>query len=189
MSANFSAKIKAALAEDGFLLRIEGWGTMRESPVFHAAALSCLRQQGGTLLIDLSECQYLDSTFLGCLVDLHKRFGRSASSCLLVVADQAQRQRLLAPLQLHRVLPLVDSAPEPLGEWVTLCCETLEQRELAQHVLQCHRRLVEMGGDSGAVFGPIVERLARELNQQQHGMDPQTSADGCPRPNEESVVS
>lgn len=167
MSATFSARIKTALTEDGFLVRVEGWGTMRESPVFHEAAVSCLGRQAGTLVIDLSECQYLDSTFLGCLVDLHKRFGRTAPGCLLVVADQAQQQRLLAPLQLHRVLPLADSAPAPISEWVTLCSEALAQRDLAQHILQCHGRLVELGGDNAAVFGPIVQRLARELNEQQ----------------------
>ena len=35
--------------------------------------------------------------------------------------------------------------------------------DLAQHVVECHRRLAEMGGANRVVFGPIAEQLAAEL--------------------------
>jgi anti-anti-sigma regulatory factor len=146
---------------------MEGWGTLRESPLLHGLAVECLNNEPSELVVDLSCCEYLDSTFLGCLVDLHKRFAHGPSPRFLVAGGPEQRQRLLAPLQLHRVLNVIDEVPATTGEWLTVCAARdtgdLTPQQLGRHVLECHRRLEELGGANAAIFGPIIERLARDL--------------------------
>jgi anti-anti-sigma regulatory factor len=154
----------------GYLARVEGRGTMRESPLLQGFATECLERGPASIVVDLSGCIYLDSTFLGCLVGLHQRFGRHNPPRFVVAAATEQRQRLLAPLRLHKVLKLIDEAPAGLGTWLTLCPQGSSPAEcgreaLGRHVLDCHRHLVDLGGTNEEVFGPIVEQLARELQE------------------------
>ena len=59
--------------EAGYAIRIEGRGTMRESPALQRVVRTVLDGEACAVTIDLAVCDYLDSTFLGCLVDLHRR--------------------------------------------------------------------------------------------------------------------
>jgi anti-anti-sigma regulatory factor len=167
MPCNDASAIRVAHTTAGFLVRVEGWGTMRESPTLQGFASECLEREASLLVVDLSPCDHLDSTFLGCLVGLHRRFGGGDPPRFVVAASPPQRQRLLAPLQLHRVLTLIDEAPQA-GQWLTLypfdeSSARNDLRQAGQHILECHRRLAELGGVNEAVFGPIVEQLASEL--------------------------
>ncbi len=171
-----ASAIRVAHTTIGFLARVEGWGTMRESPLLQEFAWECLEGNARPLVVDLSVCGYLDSTFLGCLVGLHQHFGRDRPPRFVVAAGAEQRQRLLAPLQLHRVLNLIDEAPHCPGNWVTLCASdsratdsrALERDPKRQgpHLLECHRRLAELGGANEVAFGPIVAQLADDLQKE-----------------------
>jgi anti-anti-sigma regulatory factor len=170
MSPKGTSAIRVAHTTAGFLARVEGWGTMRESPLLQEFAWECLQGNASPLVVDLSACGYLDSTFLGCLVGLHQHFGCDHPPRFVVAASPEQRQRLLAPLQLHRVLKLIDDAPQQVGDWLTLCATgpsslQSDPRQLGRHMLECHRRLAELGGANEAVFGPIVEQLACDLQK------------------------
>jgi anti-anti-sigma regulatory factor len=175
MSHNGTSAIHVAQGSAGFLVRVEGWGTMRESPLLQEFAWECLDGNASPLVVDLSACEYLDSTFLGCLVGLHRHFGRGSSPRFVVAAGPQQRQRLLAPLQLHRVLKLIDEAPQPSGDWLALCTgrgpPASDPKQLGQHLLECHRRLAELGGTNEVVFSPIVEQLARDLREDERRGD------------------
>ena len=95
---------------------------------------------------------------------LHQRFGRAIPPRFFVAANAAQRQRLLAPLQLHRVFKLMDDAPPEPDHWLTLgesepARPSGAREQLGRHVLECHRHLADLGGANEDVFGPIIEQL------------------------------
>ena len=147
----------------GYGIRIEGRGTMRESPTVHAFAVHVLDSEPGTLAIVLGACEYLDSTFLGCLVDLHKRFGSTEPPRFLVGAGPETRKRLLAPNCLDSLFHYIEDDPEAVGESLVLPTVTLAREDLGRHVLECHRRLVELGGPNQAALRGVVDQLEREL--------------------------
>ena len=55
---------------DGTVVCLVGRGTMCESPAFRDVAERLLDR--GDVVFDASRCDYLDSTFLGCLIGLKK---------------------------------------------------------------------------------------------------------------------
>ena len=64
----------------GYCVRVAGRGTMRESPALRAFALQVLDEPGSpTLDVDLTACEYLDSTFLGGLLGLFRRFEQAGT--------------------------------------------------------------------------------------------------------------
>ncbi len=163
-------EIKACRTDGGYLIRVEGRGTMRESPAVREFAAQCLDQQRELILsVDLFECEYLDSTFLGCLVGLHRRCQSDPPVQFRVCADPATRRRLLGATRLDLLFKCIEACPEPAGPWVELAAPELEQRDFGLHVLECHKRLAELECPSAPAFKAVVDQLSRELGQAPNG--------------------
>jgi anti-anti-sigma regulatory factor len=148
--------------DSGCLLRVEGRGTLRESPAVRDFAC-CAIENGADVFIDLSACDYLDSTFLGCLVILHER-GTNSDGSFAVVADEDARRKLLHKVRLDRVLTFVSERPPCLGPPVPLKVSALERTDFCRHLLETHRKLAELGGPAADTFRGIAQQLAKELD-------------------------
>jgi anti-anti-sigma regulatory factor len=150
----------------GYSVRVVGRGTMRESPAVQAFALQVLDEPGRPALdIDLTDCEYLDSTFLGSLLGLYRRFAQAGTAERFAVAGPAEvLHRLLGPIRLDAILPLRAERPERLGEELCIPPQVLDSEACSRHILESHRRLAELGGANEAVFGPIADQMARELD-------------------------
>jgi hypothetical protein len=129
----------------------------------HALAREVLDNEPGTLIFDLDACEYLDSTYLGALVDLHRRYAMANPARFVVAARTEARQKLFGPNCLEALFHYVDVAPEPLGEELELTTQALAREDLGRHVLECHRRLAELGGPNQAAMQGVVDRLEHEL--------------------------
>jgi anti-anti-sigma regulatory factor len=157
------SKLQVGRTANGFVLRVQGRGTMRESRVAHEFAMRCLPDAGSQMTIDLSACDYLDSTFQGCLLDLQKRFGRGAASRFAVANPSDKCRKLLGAAHVDRFLNLTTNAPQAVGEELPIPPETLDSHDMAKHVMECHRLLAELGGPQQAAFAKIADHMAREL--------------------------
>jgi anti-anti-sigma regulatory factor len=155
--------VKVGRTRTGYRLRVEGQGTMRESPAVHQFAVRALEDETPALAVDLSACEYLDSTFLGCLVGLHKRYGRGKPPRLLIAASPEVCRRLLTPSHLDSLLNTSGECPEVIGEDLTIPPLALGGTDLGWHIMECHRRLAEVGGPDQDVFEAIADQLAEEL--------------------------
>src|SRR4051812_10134118 len=95
--------IKVGRTCTGYRLRVEGRGTLRESPAVAEFAGRAFEDGASTLVVDLLACDYLDSTFLGCLVNLHRRHGRCEPPRLLIAASPAVGRRAFAANHLESI--------------------------------------------------------------------------------------
>ena len=145
----------------GYVIRLVGRGTMRESPTVRDFVCGAI-EDGAEIVFDLSACEYLDSTFLGCLVLLHKR-GMSRDGSFSVHADESVRQRLLGNVRLLDVLVFTDALPEWFGAPVSLQVTKLDRTEFCRHLLETHRKLAELGGPAADTFRRIADQLADEF--------------------------
>ncbi len=168
-----ATQVEAFRTDTGCLIRVVGRGSMRESRVCHDYARRCLEAaedrpvgEGPFFTIDLSECERLDSTFLGCLVDLHKRFNRGGDVRFTVVAPLEVARELLSVSRLDRLLPVRSEAPPTRGEGTSLVDHLpANAQQLGRHVMECHRRLAEQGGPTSEVFARIADQLEKELEE------------------------
>jgi anti-anti-sigma regulatory factor len=136
---------------------------MRESRPAAEFATRSLDAPGTTLVVDVSACDHLDSTFLGCLVELQRRVVKQDRTRVGVYAPPDKAQKLFAPTRLDVVLRIVHEPPQVVGEMVTLPAGDPASPDLMQHVMECHRRLAELGGPQQAAFAAIADNLEREL--------------------------
>jgi ABC-type transporter Mla MlaB component len=119
-----------------------------------------------TLGFDLSACEYLDSTFLGCLVCLHRGCTKRGLR-LMIHADAETQQRLLGATHLETVLHCVATQPQPTSDWVELTTVSLDRQQFGWHVMECHRVLAELDCPQAAAFRAVADNLTQELNVDQ----------------------
>jgi anti-anti-sigma factor len=149
----------------GYLIRVEGHGTMRESHAIQRFAAGALTDDTMTLSIDLNNAQFLDSTFLGCLVRLHKQFGQRQPGSFRIFATSEKVKTLLMPSRLHTVFTITDEADEVLGGCVAITSGVLDPKDLGHHIMDCHRQLAEIEGPDQDAFRRIADQLDAELNK------------------------
>lgn len=151
-------------SESGYVVRVRGRGTMRESRVLHDYLACVFGQPESRVVVDLAGCEYLDSTFLGCLVTWRKKQA-SRDSRFLIAAPADRVEALLTPLKLNLVFEIVDEPPPVEGSWATIDLAAHDPCELGRHVMECHRRLAELGGPQQEAFTRIADGLERDLNR------------------------
>ena len=146
---------------DGTVVSLVGRGTMCESPAFREVAERLLDK--GTVVFDASRCDYLDSTFLGCLIGIKKACEQIPKSRFLIAASADTRLKLFCTSSLHQFFDFLEECPKVLKESSKVDLERPDERELGYHVMRCHKRLAEMGGHESDTFQAIADRLAKEL--------------------------
>ena len=155
--------LKVAGTADGYCVRVEGRGTMRESHSAVQFAAAPLEQPGTSVVVDLSACDHLDSTFLGCLVQMQRRAGRGTPPRFLVSAPSDKVKKLLSPMKLDLVIMTTPEPPKVVGDFVTLPAADPGSPEVMRHVMDCHRLLAETGAPQKAAFAAIADSIEREL--------------------------
>ncbi len=150
---------------NGFVVRVQGNGTATHSPAFAEFVKGCLVEDpNATVTIDLLGCEYLDSTFLGCLLKL-QRLGTAKR--FHVAADEAARTRLLTATCLDRYLTLLSKAPSSTGTFLRIEPGEVSKQQLGRHMQETHQALGDLPSASASVFKRIAEQLAHDLEQEE----------------------
>lgn len=162
---NVHSVLEIGRTAEGYVVRVEGRGSMHESPGLKAMVADALdAAPTAEFTIDLSECEYLDSTFLGCLVGLHSKFNTKGTCRLQVAGSDEKLGELFGPSGLERILPRDSTDHSAIGEWVSVPAAELDRNELGRHLIDSHRQLAEVGGPQAETFSAIADEIERELS-------------------------
>ncbi len=158
-----SCTLAAHRTNGGYLIRVVGRGTVKESRMLRDFVQPVLKS-GAPVVLDLNECTYLDSTFLGCVVILHQQ-AKTQTGSFAVWAEPRVQDQLLKPCQLHQLLTFVNPLPTGISRPVVLPSVAADDAEFCQHLLEAHRALSELGGPAADTFRRIADEMARDLGQ------------------------
>ena len=158
--------LKIGRTNQGHVVRLEGRGTFLESPTLLSLISQMLAADPDDLLvIDLSATDYADSTFLGCMVALHRRFNSNSKVRVYLGAISAGCRAALNATHLDSFFPMVETIPPVQGDWAVLDKLELAAGDLGRHILETHRLLIEADASNQEIFGPVVAQLTRELDE------------------------
>lgn len=111
--------------------------------------------------IDLSECEYMDSTFMGLLVGFHKRFRQLTSKNLVILRPSAECQKLLQGLGILRLMQVIkDETPPSPQDWVLI---TKNQSPTTEILLNAHQNLSEISEENEKKFSVLQNILKQKL--------------------------
>ncbi len=138
---------------------------MHDSHALRGFLGSTVPEVGLDLVIDLRECSFLDSTFLGHILALHKQLELGAvNSSLVLLRPSAAVMHTLTESGLAEVLRIGEDCPPRIGEFVRLDLKDTDAESFARHVLECHQRLAEIPGPNQEVFKNVVRHMRDELD-------------------------
>src|SRR5262245_36491516 len=127
------ATITIGRIDSRYTVRLSGKGTWRESSCCQQLVAQCLDQSEASLVIDLSACEYLDSTFLGCLVEMRRRYGASPQPRVALIADDALRARLFGHSRVDTILKFTDRPAQAPQQWTKV--PVAPSRDVARHIM------------------------------------------------------
>ena len=151
-----------AQSEDELYLAVRGRGTWTHSETFYKLACRGLDSRRRVIL-DLSACEHLDSTFLGTI---HEIVHRGAPGEVTLPCASPIVRMLFEELCMKRVTEALDDRPaRPCGKVVPLQ-ETDNTGAAGQRrLLQAHEKLVALSEENRRRFGPLVDAVRRELGE------------------------
>ena len=153
---------QVARSADTVYVRVQGLANMKNVQVLD----SCINAEAEgavTLIIDLSGCTGMDSTFMGLLVGTSQRLKAQQGRLVLVNPTEANL-KLLHMLGVSDVVPVVSGSVLPALDFVTLTADpTLGPMQRMELIRRAHQNLVALNDANRVKFAAFLEKLEADL--------------------------
>lgn len=158
------AKVLVAEQDGIVAFRVIGRATFKISTELRTFAEKALAGDAIGIIVDLSKCTGMDSTFMGVLAMIALR-GRGKVNLVLVNANEMHRN-LLDGIGVSMVWNYAEE-PVPDVSWETLCRAAVgvaeTNSETGRTILEAHRTLMELTPENVPKFKNVVEMMTNEL--------------------------
>ena len=157
----------ARRANLGFI-KVVGRGSFQNSGCLKAFYLQLLKEEVNRFVVDLENCTYLDSTFLGILLGLGLKLKEIGNGRLHILNANPRNLELLKNLGLDRLIQIDTSRAELNGDLEKqsleeMPCPLPTRAEAAPTILEAHENLMEFDPRNIPKFKDVVEFLREDL--------------------------
>ena len=146
---------------------IRGRGSFQIAPAIKKFCLSVIGQECNHLVIDMSECIGMDSTFMGSVAGLAGRLKKTNQTLELINLSEKNAQ-LLKTLGVDQVLSFYKDAHGhqlSVQKTTTLPTDQTSQKEMAETALQAHEKLVQISDENLPKFKQVIELLKEDVDR------------------------
>ena len=172
-----SKGISVGCIENRVYVRVIGRGTFQNSQPLRLFALQKIDEGQVEFVIDLGQCQGMDSTFLGVLAGIGLRLRQNGKLATVHIVNISPRNlELIQTLGLDRLFTVNSSAPPPMAEAdyrklpdtdLTQLTHPLEKDETTDLMIEAHDNLVRADERNAAKFRELT-RFLREAVERRH---------------------
>jgi anti-anti-sigma factor len=151
---------------DELYLRGTGSLNARNCDGLKSMVFSILQERGVThIYIDLSCCTYMDSTFLGLIVGMHKKLKQSGSNGLVIVNPSDEAEHHLSAMGLDQIIPI---SKETIAFPDSLDSCTIKSTENPKDILAAHKNLMDLSPENRERFRLLTKMLEQRIQQGSH---------------------
>jgi anti-anti-sigma factor len=111
--------------------------------------------------VDLSECHYMDSTFIGLLVAMDKKLQKGSGGRLHLLKPAAECMGILEQIHLNNYLLIEEQEVKPPAAMTDLAPKA--EKPGADFILKAHEALMETSEEARRKFALLKETLERKL--------------------------
>ena len=145
------------------MIKVIGAGSFEHSFSLRQYCENCIQCGTQQLLIDLTECTYLDSTFLGTLAGPAMKL-RKSGGALQVAGSSRRVLETIRTLGLDRLFECVENVPPyHAGELEPLESGVPHKETTGELLLQAHQVLLECDPKNAPKFQELVSYLGSEV--------------------------
>lgn len=159
-----SRELDLLVGDDGGrkILCVRGRGDWTHSAAFHAQCVASIENRCA-VMVDLTLCHHLDSTFLGTIHELCLR-AELADVEFRIQGVMPPVESLFTELGMRVVMDHMVPAVLPLPtDMLPLIGSPLDERSQALHLLRAHQGLAQISEQNLREFDPLLEALRNEV--------------------------
>ena len=161
-------RMLVAESADVIVVRIDGPATMAIGPSFSALCEHYRDERHRPILVDLSGCEWLDSTFAGCLLSQSVRSRSDQAANFTLVAASPGCRDALDKLGVTEML-LDESATLPSQiTFEPVSPETFSPDRVAETVVDAHDRLAAVNEANQRTFGTLAAAFRADLERKKN---------------------
>jgi anti-sigma B factor antagonist len=164
-----SAKMWVLVGDKFACVRIKGMANFSSSIDFRTAVNELHEKGYSYFVLDLSECQLMDSTFLGVLAGFGLKMnppGAAADdSAIELLNPNARISELLENLGVLHLFKVAHREPTCSGEAQQIPSTNPTRPEVSRACLEAHRTLMEISPANVARFKDLTQFLAEDLKK------------------------
>jgi len=169
--AALNGKVLARQEGDELAFLVVGSVTCHHSPALRQYAEDGLRSGARSVQVDLRDCSYCDSTFLGTLLQLQRRFDPAGKGSFRLLCPSASFRQMLTQIGAERLFCISNEA-DPANiqtTWQQLAdsVDRSAARRFKQNIVEAHQELANAGGALAQRFAPLAEAVRHELDGEQ----------------------
>ncbi len=147
------------------VIRVLGRATFKVSRDLREYGVRVIQEDATSVIVDLSECKGMDSTFIGVLAMIGLE-GHDKVELVIVNANDAHR-RLLESIGVSRLWKFTEE-PVPDVDWKSLCVAAsgaADIKSLGSTVMDAHQTLMDLDPQNVPKFKDVVELLTAEMGE------------------------
>ena len=159
---------------DGFSwIRCEGKGSFMNSPIMKSFGDERIAAGERLLVVDLSACTGMDSTFMGTLAGMAARLSAKDKGVLQIAEPGERNRRSLEDLGLDFLMEISPPAAVWRGKVEAIRSElapyqqpgAIGQAQRTRHVLEAHQTLSGVSEKNAREFAGVVEMLEEQVSE------------------------
>ncbi|MDK2973588.1 MAG: hypothetical protein PWP23_3343 [Candidatus Sumerlaeota bacterium] len=170
-----ATNVQVAVLDDGrtAVVRVAGRGNFMNSvPLKKFADRLARKGHPERFIMDLAECETLDSTFMGVLASISLLQTRNGRNRLVVCNVNPHVQKLLTTLGLSRLMDVNGAANTCAADLARAELAPVEDSEVSHteqisHTLEAHKTLTRVDGDNAVRFQSVIHYLEKSLEEEQ----------------------
>ena len=175
--SNYQDNLTAAYIDQTAVIHVEGRGSFKISPPLKKFVHQVIRTKSANrILVDMSDCSGMDSTFMGVLAGLSGHVKNSPEAQFKLINLSEKNQKLLITLGVDRVVDYslsTSGEEEELmaqknGENQTLEADFKNKLDAAKTTLEAHETLVEINPENYDKFKSVLEFLRDDVRTLGH---------------------
>ncbi len=140
---------------------MDGRGSFQNSTGLKDFAAEMARRGLRDFVVDLKDCELMDSTFMGTLTGIALKLGPSGS--LKVIRPNQRNREVLRNLGLDCIFTVVENTPAPVPSGQLHAAETNPPREAKRDtILEAHENLVAANPENAVRFKDVIEFLKQK---------------------------
>jgi anti-anti-sigma factor len=140
---------------------------MRQSPALRCRIEQALVSGPITLHVDLHECVYMDSTFLGMLIMFRRMLVNRHLGQFALVAPSPECSRLLRQMGLDATFCILAEESSPDVPEELLESET-DAPYSQRNIVEAHQELAALPGPAGEIFRDVAAHLQHDWERRQN---------------------
>jgi anti-sigma B factor antagonist len=162
------AKIYVADLGERAVIRITGRANCLSSVPFKRVINSLIERGRRIFTLDLSDCQLMDSTFLGVLVGLNRTLRQyEPDGGVSLYRPTEQVRVLLDNLGILELFSTAESLDQAEAAEPVEADEAPDKTEFTRSSLEAHRTLIDANPENEAKFKEVTRFLEEELKRQE----------------------